>query len=84
MYVELGVACVTVVRHTKSIKNWPHGYHVLYNENNSGAKMDPWGTPQLRWAAEDEWTPKLMEKLLFDREDWNHLWCQKKVPGEIK
>lgn len=38
----------------------------IYNENNRGTKIDPWGTPQVTWAAVDEWAPKLMEKLLFD------------------
>lgn len=52
-------------------------------------KIDPMGTmyciikiPQLRWVAEDEWTPKLMEKLLFDRKDWNHFSTVPMMPKE--
>lgn len=45
----------------------------MYKENNRGPRIDPWGTPQVRRVAEDEWAPKLTEKLLLDRKDWNHL-----------
>ncbi len=34
----------------------------MYKENNRGARIEPWGTPQVRWVSEDEWAPKLTEK----------------------
>lgn len=35
--------------------------------------MDPWGTPQLRGAEEDENLPKLTEKLVFVKYDLIYL-----------
>lgn len=54
----------------------------MYNENNRGTKIDPWGTPQVRWAAMDEWAPKLTEKLLFDRKNLNHFSSIPVMPKE--
>lgn len=36
----------------------------MYSENNMGAKMEPWGTPQVRGATETE-RPMPTEKVLL-------------------
>lgn len=44
----------------------------IYRENNSGARTDPWGTPQVRRAEVNKNWPRLSVKHLFDKQDLNY------------
>ncbi len=36
------------------------------NLKNSGPKMEPWGTPQVKWTAEDEtFSRKVQQRMLY-------------------
>lgn len=37
--------------------------NIMYWENTTGPKIEPWGTPQV--VAEDEWLPIVTENVLF-------------------
>ena len=43
-----------------------------YRANNMGPRMEPWGTPQLMGADEENWLPVVTEKDLSDRSEANH------------
>jgi len=45
----------------------------MYNENKIGPRMEPCGTPQEREAQEEDKSPIIIEKVLFDKYDINHL-----------
>lgn len=45
----------------------------MYNENKEGAKMEPWGTPQVRGATNETEPPMTTEKVLFVRKDLNQI-----------
>ncbi len=34
----------------------------IYSENNISAKIDPWGSPHIEWATEEEYLPMLTAK----------------------
>jgi len=37
----------------------------IYKENKIGPRIEPWGTPQKRGAADEEYSPIITEKLLL-------------------
>ena len=39
-----------------------------YRVNNMGPKMEPWGTPQVMGADEENWLPNFAEKDLSRRQ----------------
>lgn len=41
----------------------------IYNENSSGAKVEPWGTPHVTCTTEEECLPIFTENILLDRKD---------------
>lgn len=43
----------------------------IYIENCNGRKTEPYGTPQVRWAAEDKALPIVTENVLWSRYDLN-------------
>ena len=44
----------------------------MYSEKRMGPRMDPWGTPQVRGAGEEEAVPISTVKDLLCRYDLNH------------
>lgn len=38
-----------------------------YTQNRSGPRTEPWGTPHVRGATEEEALPIITEKFLFDK-----------------
>lgn len=54
----------------------------MYNETRVEAKMEPWGAPQVKGAAEETELPMATEKVLLVKKDLNQFNAHPLMPTQ--